>query len=128
MKDVFRRAVLPVGAASVWISISEFFRNEILIKSYWLNHYEKMGLKFPSDPINGAVWGIWSVLFASAVFIISGKFSFIYASLFSWYIGFVLMWTVLGNLGVLPEGLLLVAVPLSLLECFIAVFIIKKLK
>ncbi len=127
MNGILRTAVLPILAASVWISISEFLRNEIIIKSYWISHYEKMGIKFPSEPLNGAVWGIWSVMFAVAVFIISKKFSFIHTALFSWYIGFVLMWVVIGNLGVLPEGLLLVAVPLSLLESFIAAFIIRKL-
>lgn len=127
MNGILRTAVLPILAASLWISISEFLRNEIIIKSYWISHYEKMGIKFPSEPLNGAVWGIWSVMFAVTVFIISKKFSFIHTALFSWYIGFVLMWTVIGNLGVLPEGLLLVAVPLSLLESFIAAFIIRKL-
>ena len=37
------------------------------------------------------------------------------------------MWVVIGNLGVLPYGLLLYALPLSLLEAFLAALIIKKL-
>jgi len=37
------------------------------------------------------------------------------------------MWLVIGNLGVLPWGILPVAIPLSLLEAFLAAFIIKKL-
>jgi hypothetical protein len=41
--------------------------------------------------------------------------------------GFVMMWLVIGNLGVLPYGLLFIAVPLSLLEAFLAAFIIVKL-
>jgi len=45
----------------------------------------------------------------------------------SWFVAFVLMWVVIGNLGVLPYGLLVFAVPLSLLESFLATFIIKKL-
>jgi hypothetical protein len=36
------------------------------------------------------------------------------------------MWVVIGNLGVLPIGILYFAVPLSLLEAFLAVIIIKK--
>jgi len=35
------------------------------------------------------------------------------------------MWIIIGNMGVLPEGLLYFAVPLSLLETFFAVYIIK---
>jgi len=122
-----KKTILPVLAATVWISISEFVRNEFIVKSFWTNHYNKLGLVFPSEPINGAVWGIWSLLFAIAIFILSTKFTLVQTTLFSWYMGFVLMWFVIGNIGVLPYGLLLYAIPLSLLEAFVASLIIKKL-
>ncbi len=121
------KTILPILAATVWISISEFVRNEFIVKSFWTNHYNKLGLVFPSEPINGAVWGIWSLLFAIAIFILSTKFTLVQTTLFSWYMGFVLMWFVIGNMGVLPYGLLLYAIPLSLLEAFVASLIIKKL-
>jgi hypothetical protein len=111
----------------VWISISEFVRNEFIAKSYWTGHYEKLGLVFPAEPINGAIWGLWSLLFALAIFIISKKFSLLQTTFLSWFVGFVLMWVVAWNLGVLPVGILFIAVPLSLLEAFVASFIIKKL-
>jgi hypothetical protein len=122
-----KSTIFPVLAATIWISVSEFVRNEYLLKSFWTDHYTGMGLVFPSEPINGAIWGLWSFLFAVAVFIISKKFSFIQTALLSWFTGFVLMWVVTGNLGVLPYGLLLLAVPLSLLEAFLAALIIVKL-
>jgi hypothetical protein len=46
-------------------------------------------------------------------------------TLLSWFVGFVMMWVVIGNLGVLPYGLLLYTIPLSFLEAFVAVVIIK---
>lgn len=122
-----KKTVLPIILATVWISISEFLRNELLIKSYWTDHYEEMGLVFPSDPINGAIWGLWSLLFAVAIFIISKRFSLVQTTLLAWFTGFVLMWVVVGNLGVLPGRVLYVAVPLSLLEAFLAALIIRKL-
>jgi hypothetical protein len=122
-----KKTVLPVLLAAIWISISEFVRNEFLVKSYWTSHYEKLGLVFPSQPVNGAVWGLWSLCFAVAIFIIAKKFSLLQTTLLSWFAGFVLMWIVLWNMSVLPAGLLLIAVPLSLLEAFLASFIIKKL-
>ena len=125
--STLRRIILPVLSATIWISISEFVRNEFILKSYWVDHYKSMGLTFPSDPINGAVWGIWSLCYAIAIFIISGKFSMMQTTFLSWFIGFVLMWLVIGNMGVLPLGILYAAVPLSLLEAFLASFIIKKL-
>ncbi len=109
--NFLKKTILPILLATIWISISEFVRNEFLIKSYWVEHYEKLGLVFPSEPINGAIWGIWSLLFAIAIFIIAKKFSLIQTTALSWFIGFVLMWVVIGNMGVLPDGLLYVAYP-----------------
>jgi hypothetical protein len=111
----------------VWISISEFVRNEFIVKSYWTGHYEKLGLVFPAEPVNGAIWGLWSLLFAVAIFIISKKFTLLQTTFLSWFVGFVLMWVVIGNMGVLPAGILFFAIPLSVLEAFLASLIIKKM-
>jgi hypothetical protein len=123
----FKKVILPIFLATIWISISEFVRNELFLKSFWIEHYQKLGLVFPSDPINGAIWGLWSLLFAISIFIISKKFSLIETTFLSWLVGFVLMWVVIGNLNVLPYGILIYAIPLSLLEAFVAALIIKKL-
>ncbi len=125
---LIKNTILPVLLATIWISISEFVRNEFIVKSYWIRHYQALGLNFPSAPVNGAVWGIWSMLFATAIFIIARKFTMIQTALLSWFVAFVLMWVVIGNLGVLPYGLLLYGVPLSLFEAFIATLIIKQFK
>lgn len=116
-----------VFLATLWISLSEFTRNELLFKSLWENHYKSMGLEFPSAPINGAMWGVWSLLFAITIFIFSRKFSLIQTVALAWFVGFVMMWVVIGNLGVLPYKLLIYAIPLSMLESFIAALIFKKL-
>ena len=122
---MIRNTILPALLATIWISISEFVRNKFLLKSYWTEHYESMGLIFPSEPINGAFWGIWSLCFAIGIYIISQKFSLVQTTLLSWFVGFVLMWLVTGNMNVLPFGILPFAIPLSILEAFGAVFIIK---
>ena len=123
---MFKKTILPILLTAIWISFSEFARNEILLKPYWVAHYESLGLLFPSEPINGVVWGIWSLLFTSAIFILSKKFNLLHTTLLSWFVGFVLMWVVIGNLGILPIMILYAAVPLSLLESFVAAFIIFK--
>ena len=125
--NFLKKTILPVFLATVWISLSEFARNEFIVKSYWTKHYESLGMTFPSEPVNGAVWGLWSLLFALTIFILSRKFSLVQTTLFSWFVGFVMMWVVIGNMGVLPFGLLTFAIPLSLLEAFLASLIIKKL-
>lgn len=123
----FRNTILPILAATVWISVSEFVRNQLLLEAYWVEHYQGLGLVFPADPVNGAVWGLWSLLFAIAVFIMSRRFSLLETTLLAWFVGFVLMWVVLWNMDVLPVGILLFAVPLSLLEAFVAALIVDKL-
>jgi hypothetical protein len=123
----FKTIILPVLLATVWISISEFVRNEFLLKSLWIKHYKELGLTFPAAPINGAIWGIWSLMFAIAVFIIARKFTLWETTFLSWFVAFPMMWLVLGNLAVLPHMLVLYALPLSLLESFIATLIVKKI-
>lgn len=119
---------LAVIAATLWISISEFTRNEILFKDYWISHYGKLGLDFPDAPVNGAVWGLWSLLFAFGIFRLSNKFSLTETTLLSWFFAFAMMWVAIGNLNVLPYNLLIFAVPLSLLESGVASWIVFRLK
>lgn len=123
----FPRTILPIFLATLWISLSEFVRNEVLLASYWTTHYENLGLVFPSAPTNGAIWGLWSLCFAIGIYILSKRFSLTETTLLAWFLGFVLMWLVTGNMAVLPFGILPMAVPLSLLETFLAAFIIKKM-
>lgn len=127
MMNHLKKTILPILLATVWISISEFVRNSFVLHHYWIEHYENLGLIFPEEPINGAVWGIWSLCFAIGIYIISKKFTLLQTTFLSWFIGFVLMWLVTGNMGVLPFGILPFAVPLSLLEAFLASWIIYKL-
>ena len=122
-----QKTLLPILLATFWIGFSEFTRNELLLKSYWENHYQNLGLTFPSSLVNGAVWGLWSLLFAAAVYILSRKFSLLGTTLVSWFMGFVLMWVATWNLDVLPLPLLIFAIPLSLLESFLASLIIINL-
>ncbi len=123
---MLRKTLLPVLLATLWVSLNEFFRNEWLFKSAWVAHYENLGLTFPDAPVNGAIWGLWSLLFAIAVRILVPRFPFVQAGLLAWFVGFVLMWVVVGNLGVLPFKVLYIAVPWSLIEVFGAVFIVDR--
>ena len=125
--NLLHKNVIPILLAAVWISVSEFLRNEFIVKSYWIDHYHGLGLSFHSAPVNGAVWGVWSLLFALAIFILAKKFTTAQTTFLSWFMAFVMMWVVIGNLGVLPMGLLVYGIPLSILESFVATWIIKKL-
>jgi hypothetical protein len=125
---LFRQRILPVLLAGSWIGLSEFIRNEWLLKDYWVDHYAQLGLDFPDAPINGMVWGLWSLWFAVLIFVLYRKFSFWQTVLWSWLAGFLLMWIVTANLGVLPYGILPYALPLSILEVVVAAWIIRGLE
>lgn len=119
--------ILSIFLAALWISLNEFVRNTFVLHGHWLKHYQSLGIPFPEQPVNGAVWGLWSLCFAGAIFFLAKKFTLLQTTLLAWWVGFVLMWLVLGNLGVLPLGILPIAIPLSVLETFGAVWIIKKI-
>lgn len=121
------KAFVAVLLTGIWINASEFMRNEVFLKEYWVNHYQSLGLTFPSAPINGGVWGLWGFVFALAVYLVSRKFNLIQTMLICWLMGFVLMWLVIGNMSVLPTGILIFAIPLSLLETFVAGYIAQKI-
>lgn len=125
MKNL-KNNILPIVLATIWISISEFVRNTFLLHNYWTEHYQSLGLTFPEQPINGAVWGVWSLCFAIGIYVISKQFSLIQTTAIAWFMGFVLMWIATGNMSVLPFGILVFAIPLSILEAFLATLIIKK--
>ncbi|KAF0196859.1 MAG: Uncharacterized protein FD166_2137 [Bacteroidetes bacterium] len=124
--QTIKKTVLPILLSTIWISLSEFVRNTFLLHNHWIEHYQGLGLTFPEQPVNGAVWGIWSFCFAIAIFIFSKKYTLIQTTLLSWFVGFVFMWLVVANLGVLPLEILFYAIPLSILEAFLATYIIFK--
>ena len=126
MMNLNVRNAVAIISTGVWVNASEFFRNEILLKRYWVAHFELQGLTFPSRPVNGVMWMAWGFLYAIAIFSISRKFSLMQTTLLGWLTGFVLMWIVIWNLNVLPVVILPYAVPLSLIEAFVASYICKK--
>jgi predicted neutral ceramidase superfamily lipid hydrolase len=121
------RNIIAVILTGIWVNASEFFRNEVLLKTYWIDHYRSLGMTFPSEPLNGMIWVAWGFLFAIAIYLISRKFNLIQTTLISWFMAFVLMWVVTWNLNVLPSAIFIYAVPLSLLEAFIGSYICIKM-
>ena len=121
------RSIIAVILTGIWVNASEFIRNEVLVKTYWVDHYRSLGMTFPSGPKNGMIWVAWGFLFAIAIYLISRKFNLIQTTLISWFTAFVLMWVVTWNLNILPSAILIYAVPLSLLEAFIGSYICLKI-
>jgi hypothetical protein len=126
MRQTFRPA-LTILLSGIWVNASEFLRNEILLKDYWLDHYQSLGMVFPSAPWNGLAWAVWGFLFAAAIYSLSRNASLLKTTILAWLFGFVLMWLATWNLNVLPPAMLVYAVPLSLLETYVATYISQRL-
>lgn len=110
--------VIPVLLATIWISLHEFLRNQLLLKEAWESHYAQMGLTFPGAPINGAIWGVWSLCLAIVIYLLSKKHSLTETAIIAWIAGFLCMWIVIGNLSVLPFSILPYAIPWSMVEVY----------
>lgn len=122
---MFKTKVLPTLLAGLWINLSEFLRNEFLLKAEWTEHYQSLGLEFPSQALNGIIWGLWAFIFATALGELYRSWGFSKTLVWGWVMGFVLMWLVCFNLLVLPLKILYAAIPLSVLEVALAVYIFQ---
>lgn len=123
-----KNPLLAVFAAGIWITLSEFIRNEFLFKSHWVEHYQTLGLIFATRPVNGILWMLWSFMLAYVIYHLLDKYAYFKAVLLSWLTAFVMMWVTVYNLQVLPLRLLIFAVPLSLFEVWLAAVIIRQFR
>jgi hypothetical protein len=123
-----KKAVLHISIAGIWITISEFVRNEFVFKNYWVDHFDALGLTFETQPINGILWLLWSLTLAYLIFMLLRKFSLKETVFLAWLPAFVMMWITIYNLQTLPLKLLFFAIPLSLLEVFVASLIMIKIQ
>lgn len=122
----FKKTIFPILLVGIWINISETIRWLFLIESYWIEHYQKMHLVFPNEPVNAIIWMIWGFLFAIIIFVLSKKFNLLQTALISWLAVFVMLWVVLWNINVLPVKILWYVIPLSFFEAYIGALICKK--
>ena len=122
-----KKTILALLLSTIWVSASEYFRNELLLRAYWVQHYKTIGIVFPSDPIHGAMWGIWSFCLSVAIVAVSTRFRLWQTFFIVWLMGFVMAWMALWNLNVLPLAILPSAIPLSMLEVFFASLLAHKL-
>lgn len=123
-----KKAFLSILSGGLWIAASEFARNEWLLKGYWMEHYQSLGLNFKTLPVHGMLWMLWSFGLAYVVHQLLEKFSFKQTVFLTWLIAFVMMWIAIYNLQVLPLKTLGLAVPLSLIEVGLAAAIVGKLR
>jgi hypothetical protein len=121
-----KKVIKATSITMLWIGASEFLRNQLLFVETWRTHYTNNGMLFPEKPINGMVWMLWSLTLAGCIVFLRKKLTRNETFVIGWVMAFVLMWLTIGNLSVLPYALLWFAIPLSLLEVYVAVRIAEK--
>lgn len=123
----FKKTILPIFLIGVWINISMTIAWLFILESYWVDKYQSLNLVFPTALINNLTWAIWGFMLATIIFILSKKFTVLQTTFLSWFVGFIMLWTILWNISVLPTGMLLFNIPNTLFITFVGVLISKKL-
>ena len=122
-----KRFWIAVVASGMWMNLSEFIRNEFVIKHVWIKGLEEIGLSFPSAPVNGLVWVIWTFIFCAVLTTLNMRFNALRSTIICWVTGFGLLWIAMWNIGILPKGILYWAVPWSFVEVYVAAFICNRI-
>ena len=68
MKNL-KKTILPILLTGIWINVSETIRWIFFAESYWIAHYQQLGIVFPTGPIRGLIRMIWGFMFATTIFI-----------------------------------------------------------
>ena len=123
----FKKTILPIILIGLWINISITIGWLLILENYWIEKYQSMNLVFPTGLINNITWMIWGFMLATIIFILSKKFCVIHTTFLAWFVAFVMMWTIVWNISVLPTGMLLFNIPFTLTVTYIGALISKKL-
>ena len=124
--NYLKKIILPVFLTGLWINFSETIRWELVIKYYWIENHQNLGLTFPNEFVNIIMWMIWGFMFAFTIFVLSRKYTLLQTTSMSWFVAFVMMWVVVWNVGILPIGMLWINAPLSFFESFVGTLICRK--
>jgi hypothetical protein len=126
---MIRKAALwHILVVALWINLAETVRWILFAKPQFDEFYRSMGLVMPNAPANNILWMIWGIILAFTVYTLSETFSLLKAALITWFAVYVMTWIALWNFAVLPTGLLISAIPLTLFSLFIAAWISKRLQ
>ena len=120
-----KKYFLAVLLSGLWLNFFEFIRNEFLLLPIWIEGFKNIGLEFPLNFVNKAIWGVWGFVLVSILAWVVKKFSVLETTIIIWVMGFVLIWIALGNMGILPLKLLYGGIPLSFIEVYMATLICK---
>ena len=116
-----------VVAAGIWMTFVQFAQNQLLFLGIWTDHFDGLGLRFETKPVNGMLWTVWCLIHAYLIAVLLRVLPLIRTVVVAWLVGFVMMWCTLYNLQVLPLQLLLAAVPISFAGTYVSARIVQRI-
>jgi hypothetical protein len=123
------RTILAIISSGVWIIISEAFRNQVLLKKFWVEQYNKIGFHVAEGLSSSSklLFAAWVLILSVIIYILLKKFNAWETIIISWSGAFVLLWLILGTYNLFPPKILLYAILLSFVEVMVSAFIIKSI-
>ena len=122
-----KKTILPILLIGIWLNVAITIGWLFILEGYWIEKYNSLNLVFPTGLINNITWMIWGFMLATVIFILLKKFTTLQATFLSWFVAFIMPWTMIWTIGVFPTGMLLFNIPNTLFVTYIGALICKRL-
>jgi len=123
----FKKTILPILLIGIWLNVAITIGWLFILEGYWIEKYQSLNLSFPTGLINNITWMIWGFMFATVIFILSKISTTLKTTFLSWLVAFIMPWTMIWTIGVLPTEMLLFNIPFTLIVTYIGALICKRL-
>ena len=121
-----KKTILPILLIGIWLNVAITIGWLFILEGYWIEKYNSLNLVFPTGLINNITWMIWGFMLATVIFILSKKFTTLQTTFLSWLVAFIMPWTMIWTIGVLPTEMLLFNIPNTLFVTYIGTWICKR--
>lgn len=114
--------IAALAIVAIWVATNELFRG-ILLTDVWFGHFESIGMTYPTEDIHSLIWSLVLLVLSGLIVFLSLNLSFLSSVFVIWLFFFLIGWAVTWVYGVLPLGILSIAIPWSIVEVVVAVMI-----
>lgn len=118
----FQIRLFSTICVSIWIAISSFLRDEVILKNAWYEFFQSNNLLLSEREY---LWVLWAIMYAILIRFLSRKFSFWKTTLITWTISISLTLILKADMHGIPLYILIESLPLSFIESIVAVYIYK---
>jgi hypothetical protein len=120
-----KSSLTPIIAGWVWISGCEYGINQVWLKSQWDDYFGAIGVTYPGDITNLALWAGWCLAYAIAMRMMLARFGALFAGIITWILVFGLTMISLSNFGMMDTEMLKLFAMGSLAEAISAALVMS---